>query len=316
MKIRYYIAIVLFMVPLMVFSQKNIKISSDTKMLKDVHYNKYKQTTFDLYLPAFKMEKMPLVVFFHGGSFIHGDKSEIENQISLMSSLLKKGIAFASVNYRYRVDNDSLGVMRCIEDAADFIRFIRFHADKYYIDQDKIGCYGESAGAGISLYLAFHDDMAIPFSDDPMLRKSTRIQCAGAVITQATYNLFRWKKFLPGFRLIYLLKKKTFKKQISNFYGFTSYKSFKPFKKDILEKLDMLNMITPEDPPVWLCNIETKEYKRGIPHNEGQIFHHPRHAEEVAKVAEGKGVVNYVITSEKEKKQAPGLDTFFERYLK
>ena len=306
----------LFMIPLMVFSQEDVKISSDTKILKDVHYNKYKQTTFDLYLPAFKMEKMPLVVFFHGGSFIHGDKSEIENQIPLISSLLEKGIAFASVNYRYRVDNDSLGVMRCIKDAADFVRFIRFHNDKYNIDSDHIGCYGESAGAGISLFLAFHEEMAVPSSEDSLLRESTRIRCAGAVITQATYNLYRWKKFIPCFRLIYLLKKKTFKQQTANFYGFSTYKEFKPLKKEITEKLDMLNMITPDDPPVWLCNIETKEYKRGIPHNEGQIFHHPRHAEVVGKEAKKNGVANYVITSEKDKKQAPGLDDFFERYLK
>jgi len=206
--------------------------------------------------------------------------------------------------------------MRCIEDAIAFIRFIRFNADNYNIDSDNICCYGESAGAGISLYLAFHDDMAIPFSDDPMLRESTRIRCAGGIITQATYNLYRWKKFLPGFRIIYLLKKKTFKRQISNFYGFPSYKSFKPFKKEILEKLDMLNMITSDDPPVWLCNIETKEYKRGIPKTEGQIFHHPRHAEEVGKEAKKNGVVNYVITSEKEKEQSPGLDEFFEKYIK
>ena len=300
----------------MVFSQKNVKIYSDTKIIRDIHYNKYKQTTFDLYLPSVKTGKMPLVVFFHGGSFIHGDKSEIEDQIPLISSLLEKGIAFTSVNYRYRVNNDSLGVMRCIEDAADFIRFIRFYADKYQIDSDNIGCYGESAGAGISLYLAFHDDMAIPSSDDYLLRESTRIGCAGAVITQSTYDLYRWKKILPGFRLIYLLKKKKLNQQIANFYGFTSYKSFKSLKKEITKKLDMLDMITSDDPPVWLCNIETKEYKRGIPHNEGQMFHHPRHAEAVGKEAKKNGVVNYVITSEKEKKQAPRLDDFFERYLK
>jgi len=304
------------MIPLIVFSQESIKLPSHTKIIKDVNYNKYKQTTFDLYLPSFKKEKKPLVVFFHGGSFISGDKSKIKNQIPLMSSLLKKGIAFASVNYRFRVDNDSLGVMRCIEDATDFIRFIRSHSNNYNIDSDHIGCYGESAGAGISLYLAFHDDMAIPSSEDPILRESTRIKCAGGIITQATYNLYRWKKFLPGFRLIYFLKKKTFKKQISNFYGFPSYKSFKPFKKEILEKLDMLNMITSDDPPVWLCNIETKEYKRGIPKNEGQIFHHPRHAEEVGKEAKKNGVVNYVITSEKEKEQSLGLYEFFEKYIK
>jgi len=316
MKIRYYIAIMLFMTPLMTFPQENVKISSDTKILKDVHYNKYSQTTFDLYLPALKMGKMPLVVFFHGGSFIHGDKSEIEDQIPLISSLLEKGIAFASVNYRYRVDNDSLGVMRCIEDATDFIRFIRFHAETYCIDSEHIGCYGESAGAGISLFIAFHEDMAVPSSQNPLFRESTRIQCVGAIITQSTYNLFRWKKILPGFRLIYLLKKKTLNNQIANFYGFSSYKSFKPFKKEITEKLDMLKMITSDDPPVWLCNIKTKEYKRGIPHNETQMFHHPRHAEVVGKEAERNGVVNFVITSEKEKNQVPALDDFFERYIK
>lgn len=319
MKVRCYIFLFLFFtgISCISFSQNQQGINTRTKyhVVRDIHYGVYDRNTFDLYLPDTAIDHLPLVVFFHGGGFTEGDKSRIKGQKPLISVLLDKGIAFASVNYRFRESNDSLGVRRCLQDAVRFIQFIRYHAVDYKIDKSLIGCYGESAGAGTSLYLAFHDDMAVPASGDPIARESTRISCAGAIITQATYNLFRWKRILPGFRLIYMLKRRSFKTQIANFYGFESYKAFKPFKKQITQELDMLDMASRDDPPVWLCNEVNDKIKKGIPHNENQLYHHPAHAIAVGKAARKAGIVYYVITTEKEKAQVMPLDVFFEKYL-
>ena len=45
-----------------------------------------------------------------------------------------------------------------------------------------------------TLWLAFHDDMADLSNEDPVSRESTRILAAGALSTQATYNLARWNE--------------------------------------------------------------------------------------------------------------------------
>ena len=47
---------------------------------------------------------------------------------------------------------------------------------------------GGSAGADISLWLGFHDDMADPKSDDPVKRQSTRVCCVGAIDAQTSLD--------------------------------------------------------------------------------------------------------------------------------
>ena len=74
-------------------------------------------------------------------------------------------------------------------DAARAIQTIRFRAREWNIDPRNIACYGSSAGAGISLWLAFHDDLADSESDDPIARQSTRIRAAGAINGQSTYDM-------------------------------------------------------------------------------------------------------------------------------
>ena len=81
-------------------------------------------------------------------------------------------------------------------DCARAIQFLRYHAKKFNLDKTRIASMGGSAGAGTSLWLAFHDDLADPANPDPVLRESSRITAAAATGTQATYDLLRWKEFL------------------------------------------------------------------------------------------------------------------------
>ena len=54
------------------------------------------------------------------------------------------------------------------------LQTIRSKAKEWNLDPERIACYGGSAGAGISLWLAFHEDLADPNSDDPIARQSTQ----------------------------------------------------------------------------------------------------------------------------------------------
>ncbi len=49
-------------------------------------------------------------------------------------------------------------------------------------------CNGGSAGACTSLWLAFHDDLADPKSDDPVARESTRLTCAAVTGAQTSLD--------------------------------------------------------------------------------------------------------------------------------
>jgi hypothetical protein len=51
-----------------------------------------------------------------------------------------------------------------------------------------VGATGGSAGAGISMWLAFHDDLAEPKSEDRIARQSTRLTCAVVYGAQSSYD--------------------------------------------------------------------------------------------------------------------------------
>lgn len=58
------------------------------------------------------------------------------------------------------------------------IRFVRFHAQDYGIDPDKLGITGTSSGGHLALLAALADDMPDAKAQDPIDRVSSRIQAA------------------------------------------------------------------------------------------------------------------------------------------
>ena len=65
-------------------------------------------------------------------------------------------------------------VKGCLFDAARAIETLRSKAKEWDIDPTRIASTGGSAGACTSLWIAMHDDLAEPSSDDPIDRESTR----------------------------------------------------------------------------------------------------------------------------------------------
>jgi hypothetical protein len=51
-----------------------------------------------------------------------------------------------------------------------------------------VAASGGSAGAGMSLWIGFHPDMADPTSDDPVKRQSTRLTVVGVTSAQVSYD--------------------------------------------------------------------------------------------------------------------------------
>lgn len=156
----------------------------------DIAYGEHRQQRFDLWPVPDAKEPTPLVIFIHGGGFRGGDKSAVsEIQIKLFQ---EAGVAFASMNYRLS-DVGPYPIM--MHDAARGLQTIRYRAKEWNIDPDRVACFGGSAGAGISLWLAFHDDLANPNSDDPVARQSTRILAAATLNGQSTYDMHTYREW-------------------------------------------------------------------------------------------------------------------------
>lgn len=282
--------------------------SNECDILYNESYGVYKQNLFDIILPK-NSNTHSLVIYIHGGGFIHGDKTELYSKKDDLLYFLKNNIAVATINYRYFRNDDSLGVKVCLEDITRALQYIRFNSKQYNIDKERIGVYGGSAGAGSSLYLAFHDDMAI-IGNTTLLGESTRVKCAGAFETQATYDLFAWKRIIPWLRTVTLIKRKYFYNSAANFYGFKDYKSFKSKKKEITKSLDMLGMIDSNDPPIYLMNM----MKENFPKNNNIIQHHKKHAIAVSKVLNKNNVENYLFT-EKSLDKDGSINLTFREFL-
>jgi acetyl esterase/lipase len=118
----------------------------------DIRYGGFFQpgATLDLYEPLgeYQRGRAPLVVFFHGGSWIRGDKVTIRIIDRFLERMRSAGYFVAAVNYRTSV----LGGFAAPENRAEAaVRWLRGRAGQYGYDAGNIGLYGISAGGHLAL---------------------------------------------------------------------------------------------------------------------------------------------------------------------
>lgn len=241
----------------------------------DVAYGPHERNKLDLWL-AKSDTPAPLVVYVHGGGFVNGSKAGAS--AGMIRGCLDAGVSFTAINYRFR---SSAPIQDILRDCARSIQFVRANAKRYNIDPARIASYGGSAGAGTSLWLAFHPDLADAKNADPVLRESSRLAAAGAINTQATYNVRRWPEFLG--QVDFPLERPN---ETAAFYGAKSEAELNGGKKAAIADVDMLALISADDAPVFLFTAQPD----GPPANRNHYVHHPNHAREVKKACDAAGV--------------------------
>lgn len=211
----------------------------------DVKYGDHELQAFDIWLTESGEagKPTPLCIMIHGGGFRGGDKSGVPGNV--IERMLDAGISFASMNYRLTNEGEFPYPVP-MEDAALGLQTIRSRATEWNIDPEKIACYGGSAGAGISLWLAFHEDSADPDSEDPIARQSTRILAAGTMNGQSTYDVRTYREWFGVPEL-------TAHDALPAFYGMKEGESFEtPRVVALAEDASAINHLTKDDPPVYM----------------------------------------------------------------
>lgn len=183
--------------------------AEDVNRLPEVHsrqYGPHAKHAFDVYYPeGFKPgkdEPLPMVVNIHGGGW--GALDKMNNRIGeSATSWNEAGIAFVSINYRYVSEYDqhpamTVPVAAALLDAARAIQFIRYHAEELGLDPDRVSLTGGSAGGASSAWLALHDDLADPESDDPVARTSTRVTCSTPHQAQTSLDPRQMREWIPS----------------------------------------------------------------------------------------------------------------------
>jgi acetyl esterase/lipase len=110
-------------------------------MVRDLAYGADPRQRLDLYVPDAPPPKMPVILFFYGGSWESGTK---DLYLALGQAFASKGIMVAVADYRVY---PQVRYPVFIEDSARAFAFVRANAAQYGGDPARLFLAGHSAGA-------------------------------------------------------------------------------------------------------------------------------------------------------------------------
>ncbi len=193
---------------------------ADVVCQKDIAYGNHKMAKGDLYYRKDIVndgKKHPIIIYFHGGGFIMGDK---KCRISISELYANEGYFVFCVNYRmppevifpeYTID--------CVN-AANYVEVL---AKKHNIDLENIVVTGDSSGAFTAAYL-------VALSCNPHLHEKLgcdelKIKFKGSMLMCGIYDL---EVLLKGTKLLGVIPKTAqlivgdfpLKNDLSNFHEF------------------------------------------------------------------------------------------------
>jgi acetyl esterase/lipase len=241
------------------------ELSAQQRLIRPTHsdlkYGPHDRNVLDVWL-ADANRPAPVLVSIHGGGFRGGNKSV---DPSLLRKCLDSGISVVAITYR--LSQEAIAPAQFL-DSARAIQFIRHNAKEWNLDPKRMAATGGSAGAGISLWLGFHEDLADPNSPDPISRQSTRLSCMAVYNGQTSYDPRFIRELFPDTT--------TYRESaLAQLFGVDLSKldELPQEKYKLFEEVSPLNHLTKDDAPALLMyasQLETKITTQGIG------IHHPR----------------------------------------
>ncbi len=120
----------------------------DYSRMTDIPYGADPQQRLDVYKPDHALPGAPVVVFWHGGRWSFGDKSDYR---FVAAALCELGYVAVLPNYRHYPQVKMPGFM---QDAAQAAAWVSDHAADYGVDPTRLYFMGHSAGAQMAALLA------------------------------------------------------------------------------------------------------------------------------------------------------------------
>ncbi len=213
--------------------------------LSEVAYGPHERNVLDFWR-AQAQGPTPLVLVIHGGAWKSGSKERVQ-RFADVQKLLDAGISVASIDYRFIRHGVIAGlqppVQAPLHDAARALQFLRSKAAEYNIDPNRIGLAGGSAGACSSLWLAFHDDLAVLDSDDPIQRQSTKPTCVAVMGAQTTMDPQQMKDWTPN---------STYGAHAFGFNSFNAWLNAREQTLPWIAEYSPYALVSKDDPPIYL----------------------------------------------------------------
>ena len=135
---------------------------ADVERFDDIVYGTdEKWQVLDVYRPKGMKGKLPVIISFHGGGWVYGDKDVYQ---WYTMNLAERG--FAVINFTYRLAPE-FQFPAPLEDCNLVVKWMIAHKDEYGFDTENVFAVGDSAGAhGLALYCDFltNKDYAAKFA--------------------------------------------------------------------------------------------------------------------------------------------------------
>ena len=246
----------------------------------------------------------PLLVLIHGGGWVGGNKKTNEKRIR---PFLKRGISFASINYRL---TGKAPLPAPVHDAVRAIQFLRTKAKEWNINKNRIALTGGSAGACTSMWILLHDDLADPNSDDPVLRESSRVTAAAVISGQTSID----PRVIGGWLGPNVLKHRMIWMAVGEKSMAAAMKNYKKHEA-LYKEFSPYNHMSKGDPPLLMTygNDMTLPSK-----NAGHGIHHPVYGVKMKEKADKVGVeCHLLIRGVSKSKKYRNINAFlFDKLLK
>jgi acetyl esterase/lipase len=149
---------------------------ADYDRREDVIYGRKYGTalTMDVFTPKEGANGLGLIFVVSGGWF----SAHEAIPVPLVEPFVARGYTVFAVVHG---SQPRFTIPEILEDMNRAVRFIRFHADDYGIDPDRLGIYGGSAGGHLSLMQATAGDGGDPMAKDPIGRTPSRVRAVACL---------------------------------------------------------------------------------------------------------------------------------------
>ena len=121
---------------------------------KNLVYRKVRgrELALDLYRNREQLKPAPCLIFLHGGSWRHGERSDY---LVYLIAFAERGYVTASVSYRFSHEAQFPAAMTDVREA---VRWIRANAGRLMVDPERIALIGGSAGSHLALMVAYSQE--------------------------------------------------------------------------------------------------------------------------------------------------------------
>ncbi|MHC4641191.1 MAG: alpha/beta hydrolase fold domain-containing protein [Planctomycetota bacterium] len=228
----------------------------EARILRDLEYvpGGHQRNKLDLYLPKqsdrkdLKTEKLPLIIWVHGGAWMAGNKNNCPAR-----RFLRKGYAIASINYRL---SQHATFPAQIEDCKAAVRWLRANSDQYNLDSKLFGVWGASAGGHLVALLGTTGDIK-EFDKGQNLNISSRVQ--------AVCDYFGPTDFIKISNFPSSIKHDAPDSPESKLIG-----GHVKNNKEACKRANPITYVTKDDPPFLIVHGDKDNI---VPHNQSQLLY-------------------------------------------